>query len=201
MKHTIEELLQIVYRYYPRGMWDYEPGYDDTEEFRRIDAARKEAASSQEWLALLDRLNLRFNGQIFNRSLALARFKSDACTWVSHSLPPDPTKNTRFSVFNDEDHEIGLAISFIAPYYVLYSSRLVDRITRSETEPRRFYPFELDEDEVADAQIMVDEMKVLFPQHEPMPPNIGNLVVPDVMAGNQMIGRATLYHCFFTDSW
>jgi hypothetical protein len=47
----------------------------------------------------------------------------------------------------------------------------------------------------------VDEMKLLFPQHEPMPPNIGNLVVPDVMAGNQMIGRATLYHCFFTDSW
>lgn len=204
MKHTIDELRQILYQHYPRGMWDFEPGYDDTAEYRRLDAARKEAASSEGWLALLDRLCIRFNGRIFNRSLALATFVSDACTWVSHSLPPDPTKNTTFSRFNDEDHEIGLAICFIAPYYVLYSSRRVDRTSCAlmpESEPRLFHPFDLDDDEIADAQIMVDEMKALFPEHEPMPPNIGNIVVPDVMAGNQRIGKATLYHCFFTDAW
>jgi hypothetical protein len=63
------------------------------------------------------------------------------------------------------------------------------------------HPFDLDDDEVADAQIMVEEMKALFPEHEPMPAEIGNLVVPEVMAGGQEIGRATLYHCFFTDAW
>ena len=192
MKHTVDELLQIVYRHYPRGMWDFEPGYHDTAEFRRIDAARKEAASSKTWLALLDRLNLRFNGDIFNNSMALAGFKMDGCTWVTHGLP------SRTSDPRDADL-LGLAISFIAPYYVLYSSRRIDRTYCDAV--RFFYPFDLDDDEIADAQIMVDEMKVLYPEHEPMPPDIGNIVVPDVMAGNQAIGRATLYQCFFTDAW
>lgn len=197
MKHSINGLLDIVYHYYPRGMWDFEPGYDDTAEYRRLDATRKQAASGKAWHKLLDRLRLQFNHGIFNRSLALASFKSDACTWVTHSLPPDPSRNSRN---NDEDHEIGLAISFLAPYYVIYSSRRVDRKFR-ESEPERLHAFDLDEDEKADAQIMIDEMKLLFAEHEPMPPEIGNIVVPDVMAGNQELGKATLYHCFFTDSW
>lgn len=192
MKHTLDELLQIVYRYYPRGVLDHEPGYHRSTEFRRLDAIRKEAASSKVWLAYLDRLSLRFNGVIFNRSLALARFPCDACTWVTHLLPP------RSSDPQDADL-LGIAISFIAPYYVLYSSRTIDRTYYDAV--RFFYPFDLNDDEVADAQIMVDEMKLLYPEHEPMPPEVGNIVVPDVMAGNQMIGRATLYNCFFTDAW
>ena len=196
MKHTVDELLQIVYRHYPRGVWDYEPEYHQSAEFRRLDAIRKEAASSKVWLAYLDRLSLRFNGDIFNRSLALARFPCDARTWVSHSLPPDPSKN---SSRNDGDHEVGIAICFIAPYYVLYSSRRIDRTYCDAV--RFFYPFDLNDDEVADAQVMVEEMKLLYPEHEPMPQNVGNIVVPDVMAGNQFIGKTTLYQCFFTDAW
>ena len=96
---------------------------------------------------------------------------------------------------------LGLGISFIAPYYVVYSSRLIDRRSLSDTEPRFFYPFDLNDDEVADAQVMVEEMKLLYPEHEPMPQNVGNIVVPDVMAGNQFIGKTTLYQCFFTDAW
>jgi hypothetical protein len=197
MMHSVDELFGLVYRYYPRGMWDFEPGYDDTVEYRRLDAARKQAASCEAWHKLLERLRIRLDDGIYNRSLALASFKSDACTWVTHPLPPDPSRN---SSNNDEDHEIGIAISFIAPYYVVYSSRKVDRIYR-ELEPKRLHPFDLDDDEKVDAHVMVEEMSRLFPKHEPMPSDVGNLVVPDVMAGNQGLGKATLYHCFFTDSW
>lgn len=197
MKHTVDELLQIVYHYYPRGMWDFEPGYNDTVEYRRSDTARKKAVSSKAWLVLLDRLRIRFHGEINNRSLGLASFKGDACFRVTHSLLPDPSRNSRI---NDEDHEIGLAISYIAPYYVVYSSRKIDRTYR-EFEPQKLQSFDLDDDETTDAQVMVGEMKLLFPDYEPMPPEIGNIVVPDVMAGNQELGKATLYHCFFMDSW
>jgi hypothetical protein len=34
-----------------------------------------------------------------------------------------------------------------------------------------------------------------------MPPEIGHVIVPDVVAGTKNIGQATLFHCLFTDVW
>lgn len=194
MKHSCDELFAIAYQYYPRGLWDYDPGYDDTTEFRRLDELRKRAVTDDAWLSLLERLRIRFHGEIHNRSISLALQKIDACFRVTHSLPAQPSDPQGY-------HEIGLAISLIAPYYVVYSSRKVDRNPPIVDEVRDFQPFNLCDDETVDAQVMVNEMALLFPKHEPMPPEVGNVVVPDIMAGNQGIGKATVYHCFFTDGW
>jgi hypothetical protein len=193
MKHSIDVLFRIAYQYYPHGVWDEDPRYEESAEFRRLDELRKQGVKDPAWLALLDRLRIRLQGEIHNRSIPLALLKSDACYRVTHALAAGPNDPQGY-------HEIGLAISFIAPYYVVYSSRNVDR-TYDPDAPRLFQPFNLYDDELVDAQIMVEEMKALFPEHEPMPPEIGNIVVPSVMAGNQAIGKATLYHCLFTDSW
>ena len=55
MKHTIEELLDITYQYYPRvlggeGDPDARPR-DETEEHRLLVAARKQAATDAGWRA------------------------------------------------------------------------------------------------------------------------------------------------------
>jgi hypothetical protein len=184
VKHSVDELLQIIDQHYWRSA-----SYDGSEPYGARDClveVRKEAGKpNTPWSELLARLYKRFPDRVTNRSLHLTGGGFDACYSLTVEQAP---------------HEIGLAICFIAPYYVVYSSRNVDRTYR-ESEPKKLQAFVLDDDEKADAQVMIDEMNLLFPAHEPMPPDIGNIVVPDVMAGNQELGKATLYHCFFTDSW
>lgn len=184
MKHTLDELLQIIQQHYWRST-----SYDESEPYGArdclIEVRKKAAEPNTPWRELLARLYARFPHRVTNRSLHLAGGGFDACYSLTVDHPP---------------HEIGLFISIIAPYYVVYSSRRVDRTYR-EAVPQELQAFDLDDDEKADAQVMIDEMKLLFPGHEPMPPNIGNIVVPDVMAGNQELGKVTIYHCFFTDSW
>ena len=36
---------------------------------------------------------------------------------------------------------------------------------------------------------------------EPMPPEVGRVVVPDVATNHRRIGEATLYDCLLNDSW
>jgi hypothetical protein len=47
----------------------------------------------------------------------------------------------------------------------------------------------------------MEEIAVVFPGYEPMPPELGNQIVPDVVAGNQPMGKTTIYHCLFSDCW
>lgn len=184
MKHTVDELLQIIEKHYWRST-----SYDESEPHSARDClieARKAAGKpNTPWRELLARLYARFPNRVTNRSLHLAGGGFDACYSLTVDHPPQT---------------ISVLISIIAPYYVVYSSRKVDRTYR-DSDPAKLQAFDLDDDEKADAQIIVDEMKQLFPEHEPMLPDIGNIVVPDVMAGNQELGKATLYHCLFTDSW
>jgi hypothetical protein len=95
-----------------------------------------------------------------------------------------------------------MAMSFLAPYYITYSTRNLDRNSHDPEQVKRLHSFELHEDEMADAQIMLEEMIALFPNHEPMPADSGNIAVPDVTACDRWPGTTTLYHCFFfTDRW
>jgi hypothetical protein len=35
--------------------------------------------------------------------------------------------------------------------------------------------------------------------YEPMPPEVGRVIVSDVETGGRLFGEATLYHCLFSD--
>lgn len=42
---------------------------------------------------------------------------------------------------------------------------------------------------------------VTFPDHEPMPPEVGKTIVPDVIGGGNLHGESTLFGCLFSDNW
>lgn len=194
MKHNLDELLNIVFHYYPRNMAVCGPDYYATTEYRRLVDARKQAGTpNNAWQRLLARLYARFLDRITNRSLHLPGGDFDACYWL--------TLECSGIVDDGELHDIGMAMSFLAPYYVIYSTRKIDPNGSVPTHTRPLHSFDLYEDEKMDAQIMLDEMHALFPDHEPMPAEVGNIIVPDVTACDRWPGTTTLYHCFFTDGW
>src|SRR5215468_2649973 len=55
------DLLEVVYRFYPRGMNPGGLGYDDTEEcFRQIEAKRRGVDDYPRWKAMMRRVSERY---------------------------------------------------------------------------------------------------------------------------------------------
>ena len=197
MRHSLSELLAVVYRFYPRGLRQYDPGYKATEEYRRLVQARIHAgADGNPWDVFLDRLSVRFpdepKGTIQNGSVHLPTGRMDAgyigCFW----LPPRGPW--------EKNHMIGFLVSFLVPCYVVYSSAHISVSAKDPEAWSHQIHFTFSPDEAPCAQVITEEIVSAFPDYELMPPEIGNVVVTDVEPNSPM-GKATLYHCLFTDAW
>src|SRR5215212_184412 len=125
MKPPIEELFDIVYRYYARGVSEADPNRVQTEENRRLMEARRQAgADCSRWLDTLRRLSDQFPERgISNLSVHLVTGGSDACYSGALSLP-DYT--------DDCWHTLEFRVSFLVPYYIVFSSRIVEDLEELE---------------------------------------------------------------------
>jgi hypothetical protein len=125
MTHSTDELIEIAHRHYPRGMANEDPRNATTDEHRRLSAARRRAGADNEpWRALLRRAAVQFPGcSPSDRSLHLPTGDHDAGYCGELLLP---------TARAEHPHTIGFLVSFLAPCYVVYSTRTVDDV---ETAP------------------------------------------------------------------
>ncbi|MDI3288879.1 hypothetical protein [Polyangium sp. 15x6] len=230
MRHSIDELLAVVYHHHPRGLSVDDPGYASSEDLARLSEARRQAGRNAEpWRAMLRRLREQFPEiTVQNRSLDLpAGGAGDASYSGALHLPPSEGEHV---------HTLGFLVSFLVPYYVVYSSRLVDipeqegtspppclrfhfehdtsivlppdpslpdgGLDTGQQEPRRrdIIAFDFTSAEQPYAASIAREIESTF-GHERMPPNIGATIVPDVSTGLRRFGEATLYDCLFAEHW
>jgi hypothetical protein len=163
---TRSELLEVVYRFYPRGVARHEPEYDTCEEHRRLsDAARRAVVEYPTWKAMIRRLEARYSLQ--NESLFLL------------SGGADPGYSAR--VWLTDESALSLHVSILGPYYGIH------RPGTPEDEPA--------------ASEVAREIKTTYPGYEPVPPELGNEVVPDVDLDGAPLGEATIYVCLFSIVW
>jgi hypothetical protein len=226
MKHSFDELLDIVYRYYPRGVGITDDGdIDDqlckkTEEHARLVAARIQASKDERWHSMLRRIGDRFPGMLMNHSLHLPTGGWDGCYSFTIDLP------------DSNDRTLWFQVSFLAPYYIVHSSRTIEIVKqtrdlfsvkfrgmyiivhRSPFDPgvvsrpddslrfatvrERYVSFDLLPDEQPCAEWISRDIEATF-GCEPMPPEIGTVLVPDVTAGLRLPGAVRLYDCLFSN--
>ncbi len=225
MKHSMDELLDVVYRHYPRGVARSDPLYEQTEEYRRLSEARRQAGAAQEpWRAMLRRLRQQFPADVVqNLSLHLPTGAHDAAYAGQVFLPTSP---------GEHFHTIGFLVGFLVPYYVVRSSRIVDDERKDDfrveqvcvvfdgdtcyavppdhplaakaempEQPRReIRGFEFSPEEQPYAMSIAREIETTW-GHEPMPPEVGTIIVPDVATNLRSCGEATLYDCLLSDNW
>lgn len=177
---SVSELLEVVYRFYPRGVWTSSPGYDDRPEACRLrGAARGAATEYPKWKALLDRLRPRYG--IRDCSLhVLAGGVDSAYTlrlWIPGKEAEDDELDRRFGF----QVRFGCRVSFIGPYY------LVCRVGIPDEEPY--------------VQDVAREIERAYPGYEAIPPELGNVVVPDVALDTVRLGDATIYQCLLGTHW
>ena len=146
MKHSVADLRETVYQYYPRGLATDDPGYTKTKEYCRLsDARRRAGVEKQKWNALLRRADARFPGTVaVNRSLHLPTGMMDAAYSGDMFLEVPPPiaarRPARWWEHSPGPPTVGFLISFICPCYVIYVSRYVDDIEETEAvlrAPRR----------------------------------------------------------------
>jgi len=174
MKATRSELLDVVYRFYPREMLQLDrmhvPAgeliYDDTEEHCRLMiAAARGRREYRTWDAMLDRLRARFTLQ--NESLHL----------IAGNI--DPAYSGRVWLVLGKT-SINFHVSLLGPYYGMQLPGV------PEEEPV--------------AREITREIEATYPGYQTIPPEIGNEVVPDV-AAPLGFGTGTIYVLLFSDYW
>jgi len=182
MMITRAELLDLIYRFYPRGMLHMqrehvppgEPVYADTEEHRRlVEAANRGRAEYPTWKAMIDRLGDRYSLQ--NESInVLAGWVVPAYSariYRPKDLEPVPSLRSRAS--------LSFHVSLLGPYYGIH---------------------DMGEPDEKPAVIAV-EIEATYPGYQTIPPELGNEVVPDVDAHGASFGEATIYICLFSGVW
>jgi hypothetical protein len=195
MKHSTTELVGLVHRFYPRDLWSSEPQYNDTEEYRRmLEAVRGARADYARWKSMLGRLEARFPGCVRDMSLHIFgdAFESAYCGKLClPKLDPD-----------EDEHELGFRVSFMAPYYVIYTLRW--RHLENDPGGNIASPAEVRFEFSPVAQPyergLAQEIEATY-GYEAMPPEIGTLVVPDVTTSVRAFGTATIYDCLLSDDW
>lgn len=228
MNHSTADLIDIVYHYYPQGTMP-DDLYKETVEYRRLVAARRQAGAEREpWSALLRRVKEQFpENSVHDGSLHLPTGGCDACYSGRIILPTIPgehhhtveflvsfvvpyyivyctrcvddieaTKAYRVS----QDRTVGVFVDdtcFILPAEVVKPEfRQKDERVLRRTETR----FDMTPEEQPYAAWIAQNIESTF-GYAPMPPEIGNVIVPDVETNLRPPGEARLYDCLFLDSW
>jgi hypothetical protein len=179
---TRSDLLDVVYRFYPRGVRNFArihvpPGevfYDDTEEHRRlVEAAARGRAEYPTWKAMIRRVGDRYDLQ--NESVSLLGGGVEpgysARIYRPKDWEPEPSWSSRAS--------LSFHVSFLGPYYGIHDM--------GEPDER--------------PAVIAAEIEATYPGYRQIPPELGNEVVPDVEMDGAMMGDATIYICLFSDVW
>ncbi len=181
MKVTRAELHDVVYRFYPRGVLPYarihvppgEPFYDDTDEYRRlVEASNRGRTEYPTWKAMTRRLEDHYSLQ--NESIRLLGGIDSAYSariYRPKDLEPVPPLRSRAS--------LSFHVSLLGPYYGIHDTG----------EP--------DEKPAA----IAEEIEATYPGYKPIPPELGNELVPDVAMDGALMGEATIYLCLFSYVW
>jgi hypothetical protein len=197
MRHSLQELFDIVYRFYPRGIWPDDPQYPKREEGRRFKETCHQAyANYGPWRAMLGRLGARFpDCRVRDEAMHLA---SGGCALSYDAKLVLPTLTCE-----QGEHALGFLVSIVVPYYVIYG-RVFFYFKDDSYGDKATLPgirLELSSIEQPYARGLAQELEATFPGYEPMPPDIGKVVVPDVCTNIRGMGEATLYDCLLADLW
>jgi hypothetical protein len=182
MRTTRSDLLDVVYRFYPRGVRKIqriyvppnEPVYEDTEERRRlVEAANRGRAEYPTWKAMICRVGDRYSVQ--NEAFNLL---SDGVEPAYSARIYRPTDSGPVPSLSDRA-SLSFHVSLLGPYYGIHDRGEPDEISAAVAE----------------------EIKATYPGYQTIPPEIGNEVVPDVDMDGVPMGETTIYVCLFSDVW
>jgi hypothetical protein len=174
MKITRSELFDVVYRFYPRGMRDIAREHVPPGELVYDD--------TEEHRGLVEASN-RGRAE-YPTWKAMIRRLGDRYGLQNESLHllsggTDPAYSAR--IWLTDETALSFHVSLLGPYYGIHLPGI------DEEEPV--------------AHDVAREIETTYPGYQPIPPELGNEVLPDVDLVGAKFGEATIYICLFSEVW
>ncbi|QSQ21907.1 hypothetical protein JY651_43305 [Pyxidicoccus parkwayensis] len=183
---TVEALLRLVHQYYPVGLYETDPRYESTEEFKRLDKLRRAAVD---------------DASAWNAFLLRVREKMPECSvWDYPNIRYDPAYSLRLGLPGHpegaaEHKEVVLMVCILAPVHVLYADHskhvgdITETITYQPPLPMEFQPFA----EKLEALAIETFGTTRLSQ------DVLSTPVPEFQVGTTGFGKVTLADCLFGD--
>ncbi len=182
-----DALVELVHRYYVTHLYSGEPGYYESEQYRRLYALRRAAELERTdlWRNFLTRVR---------------KTLSDCFVWDLSYLRHDNCHRVRVYVRGTTPQTVDTkavmaCISILAPVYVTYTS-YQEHVDGLYSKSRTFYEPRPDTREVE--EVVEAEIRSVFGFRR-LPNGVLFTPVPDIQCGNRALGEATLADCLFTD--
>lgn len=187
-RFSAESLIKLVHRYYPSRLYEDDPRYRQSEEYKRLVAAKQAAMKDDAaWQGFLQRVREQL---------------PDCLQWDLQALRYDPSRHVRVylpgtRVEQREKKCVVVYVSILAPVHFLHASQEVEldeERSRSEALlpplPPELQPLEGSLDAIARESFGSVRLskEVLCTR------------VPDLQVGHADLGKATLLDCLFSDS-
>jgi hypothetical protein len=191
---TAEQLVARVHAHLPSNLWESEPGYTATPEYRRLEVARRNAwdTGQERWATFLAQLREAFPRCTVEDWTVL---RSDNCWRVRLYLPDTVPLNE-----GGEEHRavVGL-VSILAPVSVTYTSFHRRQAERRWHAPTLFYD---PVPEKRDAEARLADLLRSELGAPRLPNDTLFTPLPDIQYAGAALGQARLIDCLFTtDRW
>jgi hypothetical protein len=164
---TLSDLLEVVYHFYPRGLIEGADDYWTSEEVYRQGEAARRGVAA------------------YPTWKAMLRRLGDRYPLMNHSLSMEGPSYLKGGAYDQgywghveiPGHMLGFHVSFFGPYYGIHRTGALG--------------------EGQAALDLAREIEATYPGYEPIPPELGNEVVPDVVS----LGKTTIYECLLSEFW
>lgn len=186
-RFSADSLIKLVHRYYPSGLYEDDPRHSQSEEYKRLVAAKQAAMKdAAAWKGFLQRVREQL---------------PDCLQWDLQALRYDPSRHVRVylpgtKVEQREKKCVVVYVSILASVHFLHGSQEVEldeERSRSEALlpplPPELQTLEASLDALARESFGSVRLsnEVLFTP------------VPDLQVGNTRLGKVKLLNCLFSD--
>jgi hypothetical protein len=187
-RFSAESLSKLVHRYYPAGLYEDDPRHRQSEEYKRLTAARQAAKGDDAaWKGFRQRVREQL---------------PDCLQWDLHALHYDPSRNVRVYLpgmqrTQRERKCIVVYVSILAPVHFLHASQEVDLDEERSSSEVWFPPFP------PELQVLEAKLDALARESfgsVRLPNEVLFTPVPDLQVGHIDLGKVKLLHCLFSDS-
>ncbi|MFL5351207.1 hypothetical protein [Archangium sp.] len=186
-RFSAESLIKLVHRYYPSGLYEDDPRHGQSEEFKRLVAAKQAAMKDAvDWKGFLQRVREQL---------------PDCLQWDLQALRYDPSRHVRVylpgtTLEQREKKCVVVYVSILAPVHFLHASQEVELDEERSHSEAWFPPLP---PELQPLEALLDALARESFGSVRLSNEILFTPVPDLQVGNTRLGKVKLLNCLFSD--
>ena len=180
---TPSEIVEHLYKFYPRNISYYDEAYSSTEEYNRLATAISNK-SKREWIDFLSELSTRFTKErVIDRTDAEP---ANRCVIYIYK------EDLIFELVIHVSMIINLSSFFVRKAFVDRDIPMMRPLGFQWNKPLPEIEEEVD--------FILKSLKSLYPEYEIMPEGYNEILIPDIASRDKLLGQTSIFTAAFANT-